>query len=213
MHWRHLVLMVETDADEVDRALRVGGLACPVCGAGLARWGHARTRTLRGVGGALVRLRPRRAWCAGCGRTHVLLPTSCLVRRADQVEVIGAALVAKAAGSGHRRIAATLGAAVSTVRGWLRGFAAGAAVVRAGAAALLVELDPVTGPLAAAGSVFADAVGALGALASAARRRLGADVGGWSPWQVASAISGGWLLHSVRLTESINTSWPWAPRR
>lgn len=205
--------MVGTDADEVERALKVGELACPDCGAGLAPWGHARSRTLRGTDASPVRLRPRRGWCVGCARTHVLLPTSCLVRRADQVEVIGAALVAKAAGSGHRRIAAALGPAVSTVRGWLRAFAAGAAVVRAAAAALLVELDPVTGPLAAAGSVLADAVNALGVLASAARRRLGAGVGGWSPWQTASAISGGWLLHPARLTESINTSWPWAPRR
>jgi Penicillin amidase len=41
-----------------------------------------------------VWLRPRRAWCAGCGRTQVLLPASCVPRRRDQVERIGSALLA-----------------------------------------------------------------------------------------------------------------------
>ena len=47
---------------------------------------------------------PRRARCAGCGRTAVL-PAWCVPRRADAGEVSGAALVAKAAGAGYRRIA------------------------------------------------------------------------------------------------------------
>jgi hypothetical protein len=38
----------------------------------------------------------------GCGRTHVLLAPSMLLRRADSVAVIGAALLAGAAGAGHR---------------------------------------------------------------------------------------------------------------
>jgi hypothetical protein len=57
--------------------------------------------------------------------SHVLLPVFALLRRADLVEVIGAALSAKAAGVGARTIAVGLGRPVETVRGWLRSFARG----------------------------------------------------------------------------------------
>jgi DNA-directed RNA polymerase specialized sigma24 family protein len=43
------------------------------------------------------------------------------------VEVIGAALLAKASGLGHRRIAAALGVPATTVRRWLRRFSRRAA--------------------------------------------------------------------------------------
>lgn len=46
-----------------------------------------------------------------------------LARRRDAVADIGAALVAKAAGAGHRLIATGLGVSAGTVRGWLRRFA------------------------------------------------------------------------------------------
>ena len=65
-------------------------------------------------------MRPRRARCPGCLVTHVLLPVTVLLRRADAVEVIGAALTARVAGLGHRRIAVWLGVPAGTVRGWLR---------------------------------------------------------------------------------------------
>jgi len=83
--------------------------------------------------------------------THVLLAVSCLVRRADVVEVIGAALRAKARGQGHRPIAARLGRPASTVRGWLRAFAGNAEAVRALCTGLLVELDCLAAPLEPAG--------------------------------------------------------------
>jgi Homeodomain-like domain len=206
--------MVETDEIEVDRRLRAGELACPACAAVLAPWGYARERTMRGHGELVERLRPRRGCCTSCGGTHVLLPASCLLRRADAVLVIGAALSAKAAGLGHRRIAERLGRPASTVRGWLRAFAAGAEQIRAAFTALLHELDPVSGPLPPTGSAFADAVAAVGVSAAAARRRLGAVVGTvvgtWSPWQLAAAVSGGRLLAPALSTATINTSWPWA---
>jgi hypothetical protein len=47
----------------------------------------------------------------------VLLPAWCLARRADAGKVIGAGLEAKAAGAGHRVVAARLGRPASTVRG------------------------------------------------------------------------------------------------
>lgn len=194
--------MVGADPVEVDRRLRAGELACP-CGGSLSPWGHARARRVRGVGV----LHPRRARCGTCRVTHVLLGARCLLRRADAAEVIGAALRAKASGRGHRPIAARLDRPASTVRGWLRAFAGNAERVRVVLTGLLVELDPLSGPLPARGSVFADAVEAIGAAAAAARRRLGV-VGAVPPWQLASAVTGGRLLAPAGPAESINTSWP-----
>lgn len=194
------VVMVGTDPVEVDQRLLAGGLVCP-CGGGLSRWGYARARMVRGVGV----LRPRRARCGSCRVTHVLLAVSCLLRRADAAEVIGAALTAKAAGRGHRPIAAGVGRPVSTVRGWLRAFARNAEGIRAVMTALLVALDPLTGPRPVGESVFADAVEAVGACAAAARRRLGV-VGAVSPWQLAAAVTGGRLLAAAGPGEWINTS-------
>ena len=97
--------MVETDLVGVDIALRAGELVGPCCRGSLTPWGHARERVVRGEHGERERLRPRRARCGSCQTTHVLLPASGLSRRADAVAVIGAALIAKAAGRGHRRIA------------------------------------------------------------------------------------------------------------
>lgn len=139
--------------------------------------------------------------------THVLLATVCLLRRADAVAVIGAALLAKATGLGHRPIAARLARPDSTVRGWLRSFGRGAEWWRVVFTRLLVELDPLCGPVPVHGSGFADAVEAIGACAVAARGRFGSArggdlegpgsrvvVGGVSPWQVAAGVSGGRLL-------------------
>lgn len=125
--------------------------------------------------------------------THVLLAVSCLLRRADGVEVIGAALRAKAGGAGHRAIARSSGRPESTVRGWLRAFARNAETARSVLTGLLVQLDPLTGPLPVRRSVFADAVEVVGVCAAAARRRLGV-VGAVSPWQLAAAVTCGRLL-------------------
>lgn len=113
--------MVGTDPLEVDQLLTDGELRCPGCAGALRPWGHARERGVRDET-AVVMVRPRRSWCSRCRCTHVLLPVSTLVRRADTVVVIGRALLAKAAGAGHRSVAALLDRPVSTVRGWLRRF-------------------------------------------------------------------------------------------
>jgi hypothetical protein len=139
--------------------------------------------------------------------THVLLAVSCLLRRADGVEVIGAALRAKATGSGHRPIAQRLGRPDSTVRGWLRAFGRNAEVVRSALTGLLVALDPLTGPLPVRSSVVGDAVEVVGACAAAARRRLGV-VGAVSPWQLAAAVTDGRLLVSGLARVPSNTSRP-----
>ena len=186
------MLTVGADAVEVERRLAGGELECPVCGGVLARWGWARRRVLRG-GRGLVRLRPRRARCVVCGVSHVLLPVFALLRRVDLVEVIGAALVAKAAGVGARAAAAACGRPVDTVRGWLRRFGSRAGAVRVFFTGLLVETgaDPV--PPAAAESVFADAVAAVAGAVVAVVSRW-PQAGAVTPWRLACAASGGRLL-------------------
>ena len=124
------MVTVEADVDVVERRLVAGELSCPECGGVLAGWGRARPRRLRGPGGP-VRLCPRRSRCTGCGVTHVLLPVTALLRRADAAGVIVSALAAKASRRvGFRRIAAELARPAETVRGWLRRFAGRAEAVR-----------------------------------------------------------------------------------
>lgn len=181
--------MVGTDAVVVDQLLAGGELRCPGCGGELRPWGHGRWRSLREEH-EQVRRRPRRSCCAGCGATHVLVPASTLLRRADAVVVIGAGLLAKAAGLGHRRISARLARPLSTVRGWLRRFACRAEDVRVLFTGLLHALDPGAGSVTPTGSVFADALEVLGLAAGAAARLFGPR----PRWQFAAAASGGLLL-------------------
>jgi hypothetical protein len=136
----------------------------------------------------------------------VLLPSTWLVRRADAVSVIGAALLAKAAGGGHRAIAALLGRAAGTVRGWLRRFGARAGEVRVLFTRLLHALDPQAGPLCPRGSVFADALEVLGVAAAAAARRLGPR----PPWEFASRASAGSLLSPPAAVVAV--PWPGSGR-
>lgn len=126
----------------------------------------------------------------------MLISTDCLLRRRDLAEVIGAALVAKAAGLGHRR-AAGPAVPLSTVRSWLRRFAANAEAVRVFFTVLAHDLDPMLAPLAPSGTSVGDAVEAIAVAARAASLRL-APV---KPWQFASGASGGRLI--------FNTGWPY----
>ena len=190
----------------VERRLAAGRLRCPVCSGLLAGWGHARERVIRGQGGIGWRLRPRRSRCGGCGVTHVLLPVSCLLRRADEVAVIWAALAGKAAGLGYRPIAAGLGRPASTVRDWLARFAARAGAVRGLFTVWLCALDADPPPLPPAGSVVADAVAAIAAAAGAAGRRWAGRLVSLSPGELASSVSAGRLLSPSWAPELINTS-------
>ncbi len=191
--------IVGTNAPEVERALLAGELSCPRCGGRLRPWGHARERVVRRRGGE-ERRRPRRSRCAGCSRSHVLLFEDSLLRRRDGVEVIGAALAAKARGRGHRRSATALGVPASTVRGWLRRFTRWAEAIRSFFTVLAHSLDPMLDAIVAGGSALGDAVEAVAVAARASTRRLGPR----PPWSFASAASGGGLLS--------NTSCPWADR-
>ncbi len=185
--------MVDTDLVEVERLLTGDQLGCPICSGVLAPWGHGRARQIRGSGGLTSWLQPRRSRCGDCRATHVLLPMSVLVRRADCVDVIGAALGLMAAGAGHRKIGTVLDVAAGTVRGWLRRFASRAPEWRVIFTELVVSLDPMSTPIRVRDSVVGDVVEVIGLAAAAAARRFGRK----PPWQFASGVSGGLLLGPV----------------
>lgn len=202
------MVTVEVSPVRVEMRLAAGGIACPGCGVGLRPWGWSGRRSVRDLRGLRLELRPRRSRCPGCGATHVLLPVTVLLRRADTAVVIGAALLAKASGSGYRRIAAGLGLPDQTVRGWLRRFAGRAGAVREVFTVLLVRVapaDPVL-PLSR-GDRFADAVAAVLAAAGAVTARW-PEMVAVSPWQAASALSGGRLLAPGWPRSSINAGRP-----
>lgn len=189
-------MIVVLDQAQAQRELAAGRLACPGCGGRLRPWGHARGRPVRHPGGQQSWVRPRRACCAGCGATHVLLVAAVLPRRADRVESVGVALLAAAGGRGHRPIAAALGLPPDTVRGWLRRSRGRAEWLRALAMRRTFELDPTLGPVVPRRSPLADAVEALGLAVAALTRRLGVLAA--SPWQVIAALTGGRLLAPLR---------------
>ena len=91
-----------------------------------------------------------------------------------------------------------LGLTASTVRNWLRRFAAAAEAIRSFFTVVAHDLDAMLSPLVPAGSAFADAVEAIAGAARAAVGRLGPR----PPWCFASAATGGRLLS--------NTNCPWA---
>ena len=155
------MLIVGIDGAAVEADLVNGRICCPGCDVGLRPWGHGTEREVRLLG-LSERRRPRRSICRACAVTHVLVPDDTLLRRRDGVEVIGAALVAKARGQGHRKIATHLGRVASTVRGWLRRFAAGAGTIREHFARWAYVLGPGHDHRWAGASALCDAVEAIG---------------------------------------------------
>jgi hypothetical protein len=195
------VLIVGTDEAAVEAYLTGCRIGCPNCGVALRPWGHGVEREVRRLAGTSERLRLRRSICRSCASTHVLVPEDTLLRRRDAVEVIGAALVSRAKGVGHRSIGRDLGRAPSTVRGWLRAFGARAVALHELFVRWAHVLDPAHDRAWAGGSDFSDAVEAIGVLGIVAVRRFGPR----SVWSLASLLTGGRLL--------CNTSWPFRPPR
>lgn len=159
----------------------------------LRPWGWGRPRAVLGLVGVL---QPRRGRCSGCLGTHVLLPVTVLLRRAYAVELIGAALVARAAGFGHRMIGDQLGVPAATVRGWLRvmGTRLDSARVWLLQVARRAGVDQPVPKTRGCG--WRDLLAALEAARTAVTGRFG-PVGVLGPvtvWQLASACSAGRLL-------------------
>lgn len=184
------MLIVGTDPAAVEVELASCRLACPSCESTLRPWGHARERDVRGDNAVIARRRPRRSICSSCRATHVLLAEDTLSRRRDAVSVIGTALVAKSRGRGRRLIAAALGVHESTVAGWLRRFSQMARFIREHFTRWAALLDPGHGPISSRGSVFRDAVEAIGVVGVVAVRRFGPR----PPWALACRLTGGGLL-------------------
>ena len=68
--------MVVSGLDQAEQLLLAGDLPCPHCRAVLRPFGRGRPRVVRGLGSARLRLTPRRARCAACRRTQILLPAA-----------------------------------------------------------------------------------------------------------------------------------------
>jgi hypothetical protein len=164
-----VIVIFVVDASAARRALAGRLLHCPQegCGGALRPWASARTRRIRVLGGGQAEVRPDRARCAACGRTQVLLPAWCVPRRASSIDVIGAALLAKAGGLGHRPIAARLNMPAATIRDWLRSLARSSAMLTAQAvtAASGADILPGHSPAGEPGSELAQTLNALGAAA------------------------------------------------
>jgi hypothetical protein len=119
--WTGSAVIVARTTELAEQLLTGGDLRCPRCGDGqLTAWGYGRRRTIRSHGTATVTIRPRRTRCVSCLSTHVVMPAALQPRHADTTAVIGTALLHKANGLGHRRIAVAIDRPVSTVRRWLR---------------------------------------------------------------------------------------------
>jgi hypothetical protein len=189
-----VVAIVDADDEKVEADLAAGMLACPDCNGPLGRWGHGVERELRHLE-AESRLRPRRSMCRSCRHTHVLLCDSSLLRRRDDVEVIGTALLRRAGGASITKIAAELGRLRETVRGWLRAFAGNAEAIRAHFTRWAGVLD-LGEPIEPAGGSFEDAVAAVGVACRAAVLSLGPR----PHWSFLSVLSGGKLLCNTRFT-------------
>jgi len=185
-------VIVVADPQWAEATLAAGELPCPHCRGVLRAWAFGRTRRVRGLPDPV---RPRRALCASCGRTQILLPGDLLPRRADATRVVGAALVAKAAGQGHRQIAADLHRCESTVRRWLRAARRPAHLewIRRRANERTARIDPETlNRIIPASGPLGDALTALAASVDAVRRRHPDITAG--TWALIGVLTRGRLL-------------------
>ncbi|MGW2707303.1 hypothetical protein [Streptomyces sp. NPDC001340] len=126
----------------------------------------------------------------------MLLPEGLWPRRMDAAEVIGAGLEIAALGIGHRQVAARLGLAEDTVRGWIRRFRRRSEDVRRYFTVALVALadDPVMPEPAA--SPFSDAVSVVAAAHQAAATKW-PEMHTVSRWAFAGRVIDGRVLTST----------------
>lgn len=178
------MVTVSVDPVEVESQLSSGALACPSCRGRLGPWGWARYRVIRGHD-RVQAVTPRRSRCRGCRATHVLLPAGLLLRRADEVGLIGRAIEMAAVGVAVRAIGRLLDRPRSTVRGWVGRFRQRLERLRGHFTAWAMWLSPGWAGPAPAGSPTGDAVTAIAMAGNAANREV---------WRFASVATAGRLL-------------------
>ena len=187
-----VTVIVASDPEVCESELLDGRLSCPFCNGVLRPWGHASSRTIRMSDGVKT-VRPRRSRCGDCSKTQVLLPDYLLVRRVDEAALIGEALLQKAGGTGYRKIALNICRPETTVRGWNRRFSEKLEVLLEHFVSWALALDPTLSEIAPTGSLFCDAVNAIGIAARALTIRFGPK----PLWSQVSAITGGRLLSNT----------------
>lgn len=177
------------------REVQVPRPRCPTCRGWMIFW-SGYWRFTRGKAG---RCWVKRARCMSCRVSHALLPSFGLVRRLDEVRVVGRALAGVVSGRGMRPLARELEVPHETLRGWRRRYRTRSPTLAAGFAALAVALGGVGTDLS--GEPERAVLEALGAAWWQARRRFGEMVP--AVFEFASLVSGGELLGTT-------TSPPWA---
>ncbi len=172
---------------------------CPTCWRPLIGWGGY-WRWLRAPS-VVGRIWIRRGRCRVCRRSHALLLNLLLVRRLDDMTVIGQGLqLTVLAGLGLRGVAGQLEVPHTTLRSWWRRFRARAPMLLASCTSFAVSLDGRSVSVDV-GSADRAALETLAVVWNRARARFGERIGGmWSLW---SRISGGQALGT-------HTSSPWA---
>jgi hypothetical protein len=126
----------------------------------------------------------------------VLLP-SWVLPRGDAAEVVGAALVAAAAGRGCRRVAAELDRPSATARRWLRRAPPPRQWLRVRGVEHTAALDrDLLADLRPQCTALADALQTLAAAVHATRRRLGPA--SLAVWPLIVVLTGGRLIAPLR---------------
>lgn len=159
---------------------------CPACGSLMT----FRSGYWRKADRDRLRIFVRRGQCRPCDRSHVLLPSFCLVGRLDVVEVIGGLLARVAAGWGVRPAAAVADVPYTTARDWRRRHRARAPALAVGLAGLVAAMGgppPRLSPVPERA-----AIEVVGACWQAATRRFGVRTP--PAWRLWSLVTGGAVL-------------------
>src|SRR5260370_15514382 len=128
-----------------------------------------------------------RGCCRQCGSAPGILPSFCLRRRLDVVEVVGTVIAAVAGGTPVAAAAEEQAIPRSTARGWISRFAERAPGIANRFASLAIDLG--SGPFSLSSPPATRAVEAVGRALQAARRKRAGNVRG--VWRIGVVVSGG----------------------
>jgi hypothetical protein len=181
------MLIVNPDNEIVEQQLLAGRLLCPKCRGVLNPWTWARLRRVRGIHTAI---RPRRARCSECRSTHVLLPDTLVLRKADSAENIGACLMLSSTGLGYRKISEAMNIPETTTRRLLRVVKANESELAAALAQQIRQLDPLSPSATKVNSGSSTIVFQLSAWVNALLLRFGTKAT-IAPWRSLSRLTKG----------------------